>query len=132
MATVTFAGSTLWDDSGTGVGRPYAAERGRQAVLVFEPVTRGVGQIVKNLGTIPESFDLFVRYRVSGSQLSGLRSTLNGVVGSTGTLAWPPSQSFSNCILAGSQRIRTEVVGITEGGSVVYEVIQSLYFERLT
>lgn len=131
MATVTFAGSTLWSDAGTGVNRPVAVERGRQALLSFEPVIRGSGQIVKNLGTLPEGVEVIVEYRVTGSEYSGLRSTLSGLVGSVGTLAWPPSQSLSNCILAGSQRIRMDAVSMNESGTVVYHVVQSVFFERL-
>lgn len=131
MATVTFNNQTLWDDSGTGIGRPEVVEMGAHALLTFEPVVRGRGLIAKDLGTIPEAVQVFLTYRMDGTAYAALRSTLNGQFGNVGTLAWPPSQSLTQCMITGHQRVRTGRVGVTEGGSVIYEIVQAIFIQRI-
>jgi hypothetical protein len=131
MATVAFAGSTLWDDGSTGVGRPIVRELGARANYQFEPVVRGKGLIAKNLGEIPEMIEVLVQYRLDGTAYSGLRTTLDGLLNSIGTLAWPPSQSLANCLFIGHERVRESSVMVTEAGATVYAVAQVLSFQRL-
>lgn len=118
MATLVFAGTTLWNDASTGVGRLQVIERGRQSQRVESPVVGGVGvfstQVYVDLG----GATVGATYHVS-DEGAAVVSAWAGLVGSVGSLVWR-GRTLTNCVLLGFDTTRTSVLG---NGSKVFELV---------
>lgn len=100
MATVTFAGTTIWNDAQTGWGalEPMIVEGSTR--WAFDPLPQGDGDIAKELGDEPGLvfLRLFFSFSANGSELASHRSTMRGLKDSYGSLAWPRG-SVTNLVL---------------------------------
>jgi hypothetical protein len=130
MASVTFAGSTLWDNDATGIDQvlPSADEPVTDWQLVALP--QGGGRVAKYLGLSPGAVTIQLQYRMSNSDMSSLRSTINNKIGSFGILSIPPGQTYSRCILRTFQMARGQY-NSTGSGDGKFFVSVTLVFERL-
>jgi hypothetical protein len=100
MASVTFAGTTIWADTGTGLGDVEPAFGGQHANWAIETIPGGTGLIVKDLGTLPEIIMLSLNYHLSNSAAASLRTSLQGLATSAGALV-ANGVTYSNCVLMG-------------------------------
>lgn len=98
MATVTFAGTNLWNSSTTGEGDPLIFSVATFEARQFLPMPQGVGEVVLDLRNTGEIFTVVCRYILSDSDAATLRTTQNGIKSSYGTLS-VNSDSVTYCVL---------------------------------
>lgn len=130
MATVTFAGTTIWDDSTSGIGPVESQVSDPVRAYAMESLIRGNGAVAKDLGLNPGSVNLALQYRVSSDELNTLLSALYALIGTTGTVTIPPGQSYSNCIMLNRASVRGPATR-DAAGTVKYPVTVFISFARL-
>jgi len=131
MATVTFAGTTIWNDAATGIGPVNSLVAAKRERRVLEPIPRGNGYISKNTGTEPRLVRVDCAYNLTEAQIDSLQTSLDGLFDKYGTVSVPPSQSFSDCELAEQPQLTRERALMTASGSIVYRVRVTLLFRQL-
>lgn len=103
MATVTFDGTTIWNDAATGVGRVVVFEQLAFQRKSFNFVPAYGGYITKLLGSEPGRIVLVLDYWLNDSEKESLISTVAGKADDTGTLVYltiDGTRSVNNCTLA--------------------------------
>ena len=128
MATVSFAGTILWNDATTGFGVVGFNQTPPSIRYGYEDLPRGTGRIAKALGTDPGQSVVVLQYRLTAGEESTLRSALAGVVGGFGALS-VRSVNYPNHVLD-SYDVQTGQP-IVEGGVDKRLVVVSILFERL-
>lgn len=131
MATVTFAGTTLWNDSSTGVGPVAPAVALPTPVYQITPLARSGVKLAKRLGTDAGRARLVLPYVVTSAEFETLRSTIGGVAGLIGTLAVPPGQSYGSALLIAASVDRGSVREVGAAGTPKWGLSLVLVFELL-
>ena len=128
MATVVFAGTTLWNDAQTGFGVLRFNQSPPVVRYGYEDLPRGTGRIAKNLGTNPGQSVVVLQYRVTTGEEATLRNTLNGVVSLFGTLQ-VRGVSYTNHVL---ERFEFDTGPPILEGSITKRLVSvSILFQRL-
>jgi len=119
MASVTFAGSTLWNDASTGIDRVQAIVQPGRRRWVLRDLPRGQGKVAKNLGKEPSYVIVPLSYVMSSNEYNTLAGVWDGIVSSAGTLAIPPGQSYANVILLDWRSVRG--APLSDAGTIRYQ-----------
>lgn len=130
MAVVTFAGTTIWNDTTTGRGRVLPTVSAPTRLREFVRPVRSNGLIAKDLGRAPGEVIVTMGFNLTSGEINTLRSSIDGLIGSAGTLAIPPGQSYTDCVLVRRVESRAHPV-LDGGGSLVYRYSMTLEFVRL-
>lgn len=128
MATVSFAGTTLWNDAQTGFGVVSFNQSPPVVRYGYEDLPRGTGRIAKNLGTNPGQSVLVLQYRLTSGEETTLRNTLAGVVSLFGTLQ-VRDINYTNHVLERYDFVTGPP--ILEGSTTKRLVSVSILFQRL-
>ena len=99
MATLSFAGTTIWNDSSTGVGRVLVYSGLKQAVYQSELIPRGQGEILKKLGTTLGEITVVCKFHLPSGDVDNLRSLVEGKVDEQGSLVTPEDGTITNCVM---------------------------------
>lgn len=130
MATIVFDGTTLWDDSGTGVGPVQYNEQLDTIRQSFVPIPRYGGYFAKTHGQEPGGLSIVAQYTVTDSELNSLVTTLEGVKNDYGTLTFPPNRSLASVRLVAVSYSRSRPVQVPPG-TVKYNVFVQFSFKVL-
>lgn len=122
MASVQFAGTTIWNDATTGVGPVGVQEIGAVARRLRWPVLGGNGFGTTELGTDGGGVRLFLQYRLTEAEYGSLRSSIATIRDKRGSISWPPSDFLSDCEIEGSPAIIRGPVVRYGDGTVKYQV----------
>lgn len=135
MATITFAGSTVWNDqaSGTarGVGTVVYSPAVPSRVREYANLIRGNGSVAKNLGYVGGALGVSFLWSLTGASISSTFAMLESLYGKYGTVTLSNGQSFSDCVLDAHD---SSLVHYEEeaGGAVTYSRFAvRLSFRRL-
>lgn len=133
MATVTFAGQTVWNDAATGRGRVRARSFGPQRRLVPEALPGNEGIILKDLGKDPGLVYLPLRYWMTPAEMAAVEAVLVIVAGAgvEGTLAIPRGISYAHCVLLSRQWDEGDPLEEDDSGTIAYERRLDLVFQRV-
>lgn len=131
MASITFAGTTLWDDTATGVGRVQDREATRSINWVIEKLPRNGGLIAKDNGDNPVSFVLAAKYWLTAAQRTTVASSFANVRRLLGAVNWPPGYTITNCILINATLERTGKQLFAPGQDFRYEYLATFQFQQL-
>lgn len=115
MATVTFAGSTIWNDATTGVGRIQPVVMGREQRWQFEPLPQSSGVVAKNIGLEAGQAYIALTYSMTNSEANALTVTVENLLQSVGSVVYNPGQTITDCVLVRKslQRGQPNLVGAT-------------------
>jgi hypothetical protein len=131
MATVAFAGSTLWNDASTGKGRPSRVLEAK-SIVWGGGVVPGDGAIIsKDLADNFGRFFLQMVYWLEDSDIASLISLIEGKRNIIGTVTYPPSNSVSNCRIDGPPVIAPTNQRAQRGSTFYYEYIVSIPFRKV-
>jgi hypothetical protein len=132
MASVTFAGTTLWDTTATGVGRVRDGQQPRSVNWVMEKLPGNGGLIAKDNGDNPSPFALTCMYWLTTAQAIALVTTIEDSRALFGSVNWPPNITKTNCILINAAMERTGQQNTTPSAGHRYEYIVSYQFQQLS
>ena len=132
MASVSFNGTTLADDASASYRLAGRVDDGAEVGTTRwdeVPVPRGNGVILKDMGDEPGMIVLAFPLSLSDSDVSGWRSTVEGLRGDIGTLVWPGG-SEAGCALMSASITRSfaELVA----GSIKHRCVAQMTFRRTT
>lgn len=102
MASVTFSGTTVWNDATTGVGRVSVRQSGGTRRWITEELPGGDGGLLKNNGRRTAIITVVCQYFASSSQQTTIKSGWLDLRGSYGSLVTPAGEGTStltNCAL---------------------------------
>jgi hypothetical protein len=128
MATITFAGTTLWNDTTSGYGRPVLAVGLPSRTYDYEPLPRGTGLVAKHVGTDPGEVSLVCQYRIADGSFASLLSGIAAAVTSFGTLTIRGTP-YATLVLDGYAVQQSNPM--IEGGATVRDVSIQFRFVRL-
>jgi len=132
MSVVTFAGTTLWDDSATGRSRVMDSVKIRSVNWVMEQLPRNGGIIAKDNGDNPDGFIMECLYWLTTAQADTLAETIAGARLGFGDVNFPPNRTIENCILIDASMSRTGKQQVVPGSSHTYEYIVLFRFQQLS
>jgi hypothetical protein len=130
MATVTFAGTTIWNDATTGRNRVVAVGLESHQRWDVVPLPRS-GSVGKDLGKEGATFAIEVQYDFTGSEWNSHVSTLASLENRFGTLTFPPSRSVPGCIMLFAEPVKTPNTHRRASGTIIYRVHYRYTFKRL-
>lgn len=131
MATVAFAGTTLWNDASTGKGRPQRTLEAKSVAWETEVVPGDGALISKDVGDNNGRFYLQMEYWLESSDIGTLISLIEGKRSSIGTVNYPPSNSVANCRIDGPPVIQPTQRRGQRAGTFYYEYVVSIPFRRV-
>lgn len=128
MASLVFAGVTLWNDAATGVGscRPLYSPKFRVKDVRSLPQGNSVARL---LGKAPGSFLFRLNYLVSSSESATLEALFEGLDGNIGNLV-TPQRTYSRVIMLTPSYDRGDAV-IEVPSTVKYNATAQLFFQSL-
>jgi hypothetical protein len=135
MAVVSFAGTTLWNNAGTGIGRVLHNVRGGTIRWISEDLPGGNGGLLKNNGRGRGQLQIVCQYYADDTQQDAIYAAWLGVRSLYDTVVFPAgesSRSLNYCALIDVQQFRPgEQVEEISSGDVIdaYTVIAT--FDKL-
>lgn len=130
MASVVFAGSTIWDSNSTGRGR-VACRRKPATTRWVEEIIPGNGEIVaKNNGTSPAIIQASGFFWFTEAQAASKQTQLESLRAANGTLNTPEGMSYNNCIMKNSELVRTSEQ-CRDGSTQLYVYTFNAIFKQL-
>lgn len=131
MATLTFGGTTLWNDATGGLRiEQFTVEHARRRFhLIHLPGDNGV--VAHDLGGDPESFMLAVPYILGSTAYNTMLNNWSNRTGTVGTLtlASTETRTWNTVLLLGHDEFRGAVKGVA--GGVARGVTVMGLFKRL-
>ena len=117
MATVAFGGTTIWNDSSTGVGLVQRYKEGRRTRWLIESMPGDLGKIAKNVGQDPGRVTVGLTYFMSETGRATIEGYLDGKIGTYGALviASGGTETISNCILLSRSDAREQALRLPSG-----------------
>lgn len=130
MATIQFAGSTIWNDSTTGRARVQDSQGLASTNWVFNTLP-GNGEIIAHdNGNKPRVAQVTFTNWLTSAQIASFDNTIEGLLGTEGTASWPPNKSMTNCLLLNPQSGRTGSQ-MDDGVNFYYEYLTTCIFKQL-
>lgn len=101
MATVVFAGETIWNDNIASTGRGALLPQIQRPVdqISYEPIPRGNGVVGKIVGVVPGRVALPLMYVATDSAFNSIVAALQALDGTEGALVIGGKTSIPYCIL---------------------------------
>jgi hypothetical protein len=128
MATVTFAGSTLWNDATTGFASAAVADTVQGPFYEFERIARGNGLVAKEASSDPGNLQLTLNYTLTESEYTALRTIIVQRRNSIGSLSIPGIPTLNFCVLTSVTIQRSDPVSVA---GVVKRFYNAVYtFQR--
>lgn len=134
MASATFAGTTICNDAAASsfllAGPIMDSYSGGEVRWAFEQVTRGDGEIAKDMGTQCQYVAIYFKlYLVQSTGLASFRTAMLALIRTVGTLV-TPRLSLSSCILIAAPVTQYERT-VLDGSTLRDVYATQLLFKRL-
>ena len=134
MATLTFGGTTIWNDAGTGKGRPERNITPDKELTSFRVLPGNGALVATNLGTQYGGASFSLQYWLRESESQALETTLQNLKNTTGQVVYTVNSvtewSHSNCKLTDSRLVSTGVQ-CNDGSNHRIEYVLTIQFQKL-
>lgn len=117
MATVSFAGYTIWNDATTGVSAAAHDWDSFSDAQDFSMLPQGNGIVSVVTGLDPGGVSLQLQYVLSDAEEATLQSTLNSLRAQYGTVTYPGGSRAYCRMVGGAKLIRGETVNVISPAS---------------